>query len=137
MIWDIYPLIFSFEVVDDGGKNLLDENTSGNILSDDIMIIYDQTEFHLGVDMDGIYPSKAYMPYMYGLYVSDKKLKFGEFEGSEDLSGYFIIAWGDGTYDEIEFEYDFEWGSSTPYSTRTVYHNKEKVSNPSLITIVR
>lgn len=136
--WDVYPLVFQFEIVDASGKNLLDEKTSGNILDEDIKIIYDRTEFHVGVDMNDKYtPTKTYEPDMYGLKIKDKKLLFGEFDGTEDREGFFMISWEDGTYDEIEFIYDFSWGNNSPYSNTTILLNGKKVKDKNLVKIVR
>lgn len=137
-IWDVYPLNFYIYVSDASGNNLLSEDYTGNILDQDIKIIFDRMEFPLGVDMNDVY-TRYYMPYMYGLQLSSERLVFGEFDGAMDHKDTFVISWGDGTYDDVSFEYDFEWGAGdgAPSSSKTIYLNDVKLDDTSAIRIVK
>ncbi len=150
LIWDIIPLTYEISVVDSRGNNLLNEDTEGNILSDNIKAVYNGVEYLLGDDASK-QESRALPTTFRELFLSstnngwnadsgENKLYFGEFTGEESQDVEFVIDWGDGTTDTFRLTRDCEWKNGDPVFTNTaLYLNAEKVSDDvfSTITIVR
>lgn len=88
------------------GEDLLDPNVEDNILSDDITVEYNGETYLLSEDTGTHYfgdgPYLTIGPYSYG----DKTtvLRFGAFRDEEE-DRQFTINWGDGTSNEVVFNY--------------------------------
>lgn len=129
MIWDIYPVNISFYVQDREGNDLLNPTTEGNILKNDIKVLYNGEEYPRDKDMS---KTRAYLAVLSGLktdkYGNDYLLIFGEFDGAKDHNDSFTIDWGDGTQDRISFIHRFEMGNNEPKTYLTeVYLNRKKM----------
>ncbi len=119
MIWDIYPVEYMVRLLDSDGNDLLDPLNENRI---DVYAIEATYKGKVYLVSDGIIPvTKAYMPHFGGLTISDYPrygdkvegavLVFGELDGAKSYDNEELrIDWGDGTYDVVSFDRDFQWG---------------------------
>ncbi len=136
LIWDISPVNISFKVCDEAGNDLLDSATEGNILENDIKVIYDDISYPRDVDMR---KTRYYSATLSGLKTAElddhNVLTFGEFDGASNYSKTFTVDWGDGTTDEIKFDNQFKMKRNKPKKNTDIYLNSKKVSG--LFTIIK
>ena len=108
IIYDIYPVVFVFEVTDAKGDNLFDESTPGNWLQQPFSATFDGKEF--------LWPpvqTKEYLATLFGFYIYPKSytksdvvfLRFGELDGAKDWDTDLIISWPDGSQDIIRVKH--------------------------------
>lgn len=137
-IWDFNPLSIEYVVIDKStGDNLLDPETPGNILANDITCEYNGEIYEIfnrdepidfpvydkaGPSSRAILPVNLGLRYVYGNnWVPDEengeykmaplfRLFFGEFDTCADLHNQEVVVnWGDGTSNKIVFNCYIEW----------------------------
>jgi hypothetical protein len=120
MIWDFYPSDISFLLLDRYGDNLFNPQTEGNYLDNEIVAEYNGEKYPLQ-HPDTL--TRAIPPQWLGLrtglyygYAGDDgtpAVLFGEFSPTADGKGYrgetFTISWGNGSTDEIKFDFYVTW----------------------------
>lgn len=131
-IWDFTPMDITFSVADAEGNDLLDPDSELNIL-DKITVRYNGKEYSVG-ELDGNPGTRAYMPHWEGLYTRYSKregcwlLYFGEF--SPDFGNHrndkLTIDWGNGTKDQILFDFYVTWKKCDPIVHRKFLVNGKK-----------
>lgn len=137
IIWDVAPLEFYIEVVNSEGADLLNPETSGNIVGDDIKAIYLDNTYSYGEGVSAIPPTRYYMPRFYGLmpYVTSEGeygMSFGELDGAKNYKNEKItLEWSDKSQDIITFSHTCEWKKGALLLNTVVYLNGTEVSyNP-------
>ncbi len=138
VIWDIAPIEFHIYVEDAAGRDLLNPETEGNILKQDIYAIYDQKNYKLN---EKPLQTRYYMPHFYGLKTvkgNDGRYYafFGEFDGAIDW-GYtpFSVKWGDGTIDHFSFDSKMYWKDEKPEFNRHFYLNEVEYEKPQFTLV--
>ncbi len=131
-IWDFTPMNITFSVSDDDGNDLLDPESELNIL-DRITVQYNGGEYSVG-EFDGSPNTRAYMPRWEGLYTRYSEyegrwlLHFGEF--SPDFGDHhndkMTIDWGNGTKDQISFDFYVTYKRCDPTVHRRFRVNGKK-----------
>lgn len=114
-IWDINPVVFTVEVTNLQGADLLNQDNQNSIDTSKIKALYKGEEYKCGKD-PYIAMTKAYLPHFYGLRLSKNRqnnayiLQFGELDGAKSYTNEELtIQWGDGTSDKIKFNRKFRW----------------------------
>ena len=134
--WDISPVTFFIHVVDAEGNDLLNPQTKNGLDANKIKAVYKEKEYECNQDASQP-PTKAYMPYFYGLksFQSNQSglyfLFFGELEGDKSYTNEVIkIVWEDGSSDKISFNRDCKWGKNgDPKITQEWFLNDTKVTS--------
>lgn len=113
-IWDIYPVVYTVQIMDHNGNDLLNPATPNSLDYTTIKAIYKDNDYPCKEEDYGT--TKAYMPRFYGLIRSKSQkegpylLKFGELEGSKSYKDEAItLVYEDGSSDVISFNRDFRW----------------------------
>ncbi len=133
-IWDFNPMDITFSAVDADGNDLLDPDSDLNIL-DGITVKYKGQVYTIGEPDEGP-GTRAYHPRWQGLYVWHPEgdgchlLSFGEF--SPDFGNHrndkLTIDWGNGTKDEITFDFYVTWKRCDPVVHRKFLVNGKKLT---------
>lgn len=142
-IWDISPVIFTVQVADANGADLLNQDNQNAIDTSLIKAVYRGVEYKCKKDPYAVM-TKYYAPHFFGLQLSkhymngNYMLQFGEFDGAKSYSNEELtILWGDGTSDKIKFNRKFRWRiNGDPDSSEEWFLNGKKVS-ARLIKIVK
>ena len=142
-IWDIAPVVFSVQVLDAGGVDLLNKDNPNSIDTSGIKALYRGVEYKCRNDEYAL-STKAYAPQFHGLQLSKNIrtgvyiLRFGELDGAKSYSNEELtIYWGDGSSDKIKFNRKFKWRfNGDPDSSEEWFLNDKKVSEGA-IKIVR
>ncbi len=142
-IWDIAPVVFSVQVLDAGGVDLLNKDNPKSIDTSGIKALYRGVEYKCSNDLYAL-STKAYAPQFYGLQLSRDVctgvyiLRFGELDGAKSYSNEELtIYWGDGSSDKIKFNRKFKWRfNGDPHSSEEWFLNDKKVLEGA-IKIVR
>ncbi len=122
-----YPVEFAVEDAETG-EDLLDPATEGNILEQEIKVIYNGTEYPrwtkagLGAwFIEDITSTRYNMPMPFALRwgwsisAYSYLVAFGEFDPTQDFhQESFIIDWGDGTQNEIILDCYITWKGYDP-----------------------
>ncbi|MDL2320574.1 hypothetical protein LJC45_05535 [Alistipes sp. OttesenSCG-928-B03] len=150
MIWDFAPMELMWRISDTDGNNLLDPDFDGNILDRDIVVKYkygNDTEHHMQpIAQEPDDATRAYMPYWSGLRVrpvqftdhTELLLVLGEFVPIENHRGTKLtIDWGDGTSDEVKFDFYVTGTNCDPDVTRRLWVNGEELKNYWIIDVVK
>ena len=115
MDWDTIPAQVTIEVKDADGNLLFSDGALDcDNLSTTISYIYDGKTLPMydckpEYSDNGKSPkSRYFMPTFYGVYVDYysveyPRIRFGEFDGTENHNETFTINWPDGTHNKIEF----------------------------------
>lgn len=120
MIWDLYPMNITFSAADADGNDLLDPESNLNIL-DKITVQYRNKTYTVG-EKDESMHTRAYKPHWEGLSTEYSErhecylLRIGEFgpDGGGHHNDKLTINWGDGTKDEITFDFYVTWSKCEP-----------------------
>ena len=138
IIWDFAPINFTLSVQDEQGNDLLNPQTEGNILNQDIKAIYQEKTYRM--DELAMPVTKAYMAILYGLRHVEAEdgrwlLRFGELQGERTYDNETItLDWGDGTSDVITFSSRLTWNSpEDPEFDRHFYLNGVKQESSSFV----
>ena len=101
-IYDLTPITFEVEILNQDGENLLEESTPGNILGSEMFLIYNGERYEIinGYIDTPYFPypngTRFYMPSWYGGFIApywypskdlperENSLHIGEFEGGTD-----------------------------------------------------
>ncbi len=124
------------------GDNLLDPDFEGNILDNNITIEYEDEVYAIMTNNEEETATRALPPpewYGLRLHYSERfdthELLFGEF--GRCLGNVITINWGDGTSDEVKFDFDVEYKGSgkkyRPYVYLRAWLNGELQSDDSLV----
>lgn len=148
IIWDIYPVIVYANVVDDRGKDLLDPETEGNIVGQELTVEYDgeiydtlwntpwwgyeekqtryyMAEFH-GIlhhpvnRMEAAGPDNPYV------------LEIGELPGDESFDVTLPVRYGDKVF-SIRVVHEFKWIDDNPSISTEIFLDGKKCGNPTLV----
>lgn len=139
IIFDFYPLNIEVEVMDKEGRDLLDANTPGNLLSQDVTATFLGKTFKMGERIDRPTPDvfRAYMPTFHGLLIGTNKngrkvLYFGELAGDTTFeSEKLVLNWGNGwPEDVITINQEAHRRKNDIKVTRSFYLNGKEVSRP-------
>ncbi len=130
-IWDFAPMEITFSVADAAGNDLLDPDSELNIL-DRITVRYNGEDYSIA--RDEATNTRAYHPHWQGLYVRHPEgdgchlLSFGEFspDFGDHRNDKLTIDWGDGTKDEITFDFYVTWKKCDPRVHRKFLVNGKK-----------
>ena len=129
LIWDYANYTIAFAVEDaETGEDLLDPATEGNILGQEIKVVYNEKEYPRWTkdgleawDIEDIASTRFNKPQTLALrwgWSNDAYsylVTFGEFSPAEDFrQESFIIDWGDGTQNEIVFDCYDTWKNGKP-----------------------
>ena len=133
---DPAPTPICFIVKDADGNNLLDNKFEGNIIDNGISVTYNGGNYPLTLS--------EYDPYgERGLYIgeigADKipGLLFGFFYiGKDRGESEFIINWGNGTSDNVKFQYYYNVVRCNPEAHRKIYLNRTLQSGNSLTATI-
>lgn len=136
MVWDFvnYAVEFAVEFAKTG-EDLLDPATEGNILEQEIKVIYNGTEYPrwtkagLGAwFIEDITSTRYNMPMPFALRwgwsnsAYSYLVAFGEFDPTQDFhQESFIIDWGDGTQNEIVLDCYITWKGNDPTVHTTLW----------------
>lgn len=113
------------------GDNLLDPAFEGNILDDDITIEYKGKTISLGNGSEGV----SFLTEIHAGAPWLNALRFGWFLCNDHTLKSFIIDWGDGTSDEVAFEW---YRDDNHDDTFHVWLNGESQSNAVMtVKIIR
>ncbi len=149
MIWDFnnYDVVVFLKSSD--GKNLLDRDTEGNIVGNEITVEYGGETYRLNEPRtrDNLARWQGLRIENYYGYRGDDgtpALMFGEFKTSTEghRGEKFTIDWGDGTKSEITFDLYLTWtrnrdkGYDTPTTHRKIWLDGELQSEYSLTTVI-
>lgn len=114
LIWDICPVVYTIQIMDHNGNDLLNPATPNSLDYTTIKAIYKDNDYQCKEEDSG--KTKAYMPRFYGLIRSKNQnagpylLKFGELEGSTSYKDEVLtLVYEDGSSDIISFNRDFRW----------------------------
>lgn len=135
ILWDFPCSNVIMNVTDETGQNLVDPESFGDIVNEDVYIMYRGVKYKLKRSLhDDPDETRMLMPVFNGLYLTKSSsggwvLAFGEFSPSRGyINEPFTIYWGDGTKDEITFDLYITWESKTePVIHRTVSLNGKAV----------
>ncbi|MDO4789604.1 MAG: hypothetical protein Q3998_01395 [Porphyromonas sp.] len=139
IIFDFYPLNIEIEVADKEGRDLLDANTPGNLLSQDVTATFLGKTFRMGERIDRPTPDvfRAYMPTFHGLLVGTNKngrkaLFFGELAGNSTFkSEELVLNWGNGWQkDVITISQKVHSKGNDIKVIRSFYLNGKRISRP-------
>jgi hypothetical protein len=138
-IWDISPVVFTIQVADANGVDLLNPENHNSLDTSEISALYRGEEYKCSKDPYGVF-TKAYAPHFYGLqFINNTQegkyaLRFGELDGAESYSNEEItISWGDGSSDKIKFNRKFRWRfNGDPVSSEEWFLNGTKVSGRTI-----
>ena len=138
ILWDFINYGVVFSITDKSGNDLLNSETKGNILENDIKVEYKKETFNIQIESA---ETRYNMPRKLGLRlekdcnIEDKNvLTFGEFRPQSNYKGEtFIINWGDGTKDIIKFDLFITWKKGDPTVHKKIYLNNKEYSKESFI----
>lgn len=130
-IWDFNNTTILIKVQNAQGVDLLNPQESGNITGNTIKAIYNNKVYVLDADVS-LPQTKSNMPKWSGLYTYENKgnyyLAFGEFSPENDYHGEsFTIDWGDGTVDNVSFDFFITWKKKEPTVHFANYINGKEV----------
>lgn len=132
IIWDIQPLFFQVEVVDQLGNNLMDPAHEKNLLNSGITATFMGKTYELHA-VDDTPQTRAYLPIFYGLvyqqdYTGKYILFFGELDGTKSYKNEtLVIDWKDGTTSELKVDYRFKWKGNKPKIKEKIWYKGEEV----------
>ncbi len=138
MIWDFINYTVDFAVEDaTTGADLLDPATEGNILNQEIKVIYKDGVFprqtEAGLELEYPIPgpmdqTRANRPLSFALrwgydnYSGSYLVAFGEFDPTNNIhQERFVIDWGDGTQNEIVLDCYITWKGNDPTVHRALW----------------
>ena len=136
MIWDFTHYTVEFVVEDaETGADLLDPATEGNILEQEIKVIYNGTEYPRWTkmsleawDFEDIASTRYDMPRPFALRwgwsngAYSYLVAFGDFDPTQDFhQESFMIDWGDGTQNEIVLNCYVTWKNGKPTVHRALW----------------
>ncbi len=140
MIWDFVNYNVDFIVVDKSGNDLLNAETSGNILENDIVVTYKENEYRIDKSrLKAIMPKPLALRIGYSDFYQATVLSFGEFSPESSYKGEtFTINWGDGSEDKIMFDLYITWKRGDPTVHKHVFLNNQLCAyNSFLVNIVK
>lgn len=136
IIGDFTPIEFYIYVQDTQGNDLLNPQTEGNILGQEIKAVYHGKEYPL----NATYPdTRVYLASSNGLQLLFTEgyylLCFGELQGESTYNDETItLYWGDGSSDIIRFSSRLQWKSPTePEFDRQFFLNDVKHDNTTFV----
>jgi hypothetical protein len=148
VVVDFVPIEFLIHIVNEQGEDLLNPDTEGSIVDEDIRMIYNGKEYSLQEDSQEA-ATRYYLPRFYGLRVSKIEyedspyynkyfLYIGEFDGAKDCENCTVkVICGDGSYDTFSYSNKMKRDKKGMLdSIRHFYHNG-KLQEDCVITIVR
>ncbi|MBP5498430.1 MAG: hypothetical protein J6X81_03565 [Muribaculaceae bacterium] len=137
--YDYSPMGVYLFVTDADGNDLLNPETAGNILGNEITIKYRNEVYPLHLEsknpvlcspLQKAPRRKYYLAMLYGAYLEkiertgEYYICFGEIAGEERLDmEEVIVEWGDGTSDKITLYNLLEWKKKKPFFTRKSWLN--------------
>lgn len=130
-IWDFVTYDICFLVANEAGENLMDPEVEGNLLDEDIYVVYKGETYPMNAAA-----TRANPPRWQGLRAEKHSyqdptimLKFGEFSPEGDHKGEtFTIHWGDGTDDTVKFDLYTTWVACKPTVHKKLWLNGELTS---------
>ena len=120
LIVDFNPIQIGFIVTDGQGRNLFDESTPGNWLSEPLSATFDGRTFKGVHRYDWPGPeTKAYLAELKGFYIypswytqaEEVILIFGEIDGAEKWDSDLTVSWPDGSKDVIMVQHALRWNA--------------------------
>lgn len=134
VFWDFICWNVGFVVSDSEGNNLLSPDTPGNLLDQGLYVTYRGEKFELQQEELSRYLPPRTLGLRYReLETKQTVLYFGEFTPTRNYMGEsFVIHWGDGTQDKIEFDLYITWNKKDPTVHKVVYMNGRMYSDQSL-----
>ncbi len=141
VIWDISPSCVRIELVDEEGNNLLDPETEGNWVGEELYIVYKDETYYTDWEYQATESGSRALPVHFrgliwtgGLSGADMKkscLKFGEFSayGQYEMSLVFA-ATSINTVFEFKFTHSLVWKNHKPYfDEHIIYNGKDYEGN--------
>ena len=147
VVVDFMPIEFLIHIVNEKGEDLLNPDTKGSIVDEDIRMIYNGKEYSLQEDTQKN-ATRYYLPTFYGLRVSQIQyeespyhnkyfLYIGEFDGAVDCENCTVkVIWGDSSCDTFSYSNKMKRDKKGIHSIRHFYHNG-KLQEDCVITIVK
>lgn len=148
MIYDLQPVIVTFDIQDIDGKSRLQPDSEGCVADSDIKLIYKNQEYAVKQtpqDSETGRMSRMYLARFYGLYYNHTDVRYapdnsrnasaagrslllnvGEFDGAENLDETFTIR-HDGKEDEFHIIHRVQWKGDTPHTTTKLYLNGSEI----------
>ncbi len=132
MIWDFINYTVDFAVEDaTAGADLLDPASEGNILNQEIKVIYNGKEYSRYTEPDleiismttrDSFVRPFALRWGKREYTNSYWVTFGEFDPTEELhQERFVIDWGDGTQNEIVLDCYITWKGNDPTVHRALW----------------
>lgn len=139
---DWYPIVFKIQVVDAGGKDMLDPANDNSWVIGTTMEFKGKRDTVVQASLDNLYQTRDYLPHFHGIQLnrSDRtaphySLTFSEFYGGDSYDNEKLtITWPDGKSNIVTYSRKFN-ESHTGLEEEIFKLDGTKCPNP--ITIVR
>lgn len=149
VIWDIAPICVNIQLVDDEGNNLLDPETEGNWVGEELYIGYKDEAYYTDWEYQGMESGSRALPIHFrgliwtgGLPGADTKkssLKFGEFSGTGQYEMSMVFAATSiNTVFEFKFTHSLVWKDHKPhFYDHIIYNGKDYEGRTLKLTFPR
>ena len=113
LIWEPYPHFVRIDIVDAQGNALMSDKYTGILdkdnLESQISCIFEGETYPLQVNPPYYGPSEIRArdinPQFHAIFLEDRIIRFGDFDGAFDSAGEFTICWPDGTSDKVVYKF--------------------------------